>query len=93
VKGNKVIVVANFGVAPAVIPSEAEGEAKESVEPTDNRPAAETGGTPFRNLQANPVTVTVNMDGAYTEVFTGETFKKGMHDFTLKPGDYIVLTK
>ena len=93
VKGNKVIVLANFGVAPAVIPSEAEGEAKESVEPTDNRPAAETGGTPFRNLQADPVTVTVNMDGTYTEVFTGETFKKGMHDFTLKPGDYIVLTK
>ena len=96
VKGNKVIVVANFGVTPAeepaissdssVIPS----EAKES---TDNRPAAETGGTPFRNLEAAPVTVTVNMDGTYKEVFTGKTYKKGKTDFVLAPGDYIVLTK
>ena len=44
VKGNKVIVLANFGVAPSVISSEAEGEVEKS-EPTDNRPAAETGGT------------------------------------------------
>ena len=96
VKGNKVIVVANFGVTPAeepaissdssVIPS----EAKES---TDNRPAAETGGTPFRNLEAAPVTVTVNMDGTYKEVFTGKIYKKGKTDFVLAPGDYIVLTK
>ena len=93
VKGNPVIVAANFGVAPAVIPSEAEGEAKESVEATDNRPAGETGGTPFLNLEADPVTVTVNLDGTYTEIFTGETFKKGMHDFVLKPGDYLVFTK
>ena len=93
VKGNTVIVAANFGVAPAVIPSEAEGEAKESVEATDNRPAGETGGTPFLNLEADPVTVTVNLDGTYTEIFTGETFKKGMHDFVLKPGDYLVFTK
>lgn len=93
VKGNTVIVAANFGVAPAVIPSEAEGEAKESVEATDNRPAGETGGTPFLNLEADPVTVTVNLDGTYTDIFTGETFKKGMHDFVLKPGDYLVFTK
>ena len=93
VKGNTVIVAANFGVAPAVIPSEAEGEAKESVEATDNRPAGETGGTPFLNLEADPVTVTVNLDGTYTEIFTGETFKKGVHDFVLKPGDYLVFTK
>ena len=93
VKGNTVIVAANFGVAPAVIPSEAEGEAKESVEATDNRPAGETGGTPFLNLEADPVTVTVNLDGTYTEIFTGETFKKGKHDFVLKPGDYLVFTK
>ena len=92
-KGNTVIVAANFGVAPAVIPSEAEGEAKESVEATDNRPAGETGGTPFLNLEADPVTVTVNLDGTYTEIFTGETFKKGVHDFVLKPGDYLVFTK
>ena len=92
VKGNKVIVLANFGVAPAEEPAEAEGEVEKS-EPTDNRPAAETGGTPFRNLQADPVTVTVNLDGTYTEIFTGETFKKGMHDVVLKPGEYMVFTK
>ena len=89
VKGNKVIVLANFGVAPAdepVIPS----EAKES---TDNRPAAETGGTPFKNLEAAPVKLPVNLDGKYTEVFTGKTYQKGMNDFVLAPGEYVVLTK
>ena len=91
VKKNKVIVVANFGVAPAeepVISSEVEKS-----EPTDNRPAAETGGTPFRNLEADPVTVTLNLDGTYTEVFTGNSYKKGKQDFVLAPGEYIVLTK
>ena len=89
VKGNKVIVLANFGVAPAdepVIPS----EVKES---NDNRPAAETGGTPFKNLEAAPVKLPVNLDGKYTEVFTGKTYQKGMNDFVLAPGEYVVLTR
>jgi glycosidase len=89
VKKNKVIVLANFGVAP----TEEKPAVEEVKEATDNRPAAETGGTPFRNLEAAPVTVTVNMDGNYTEIFTGETYKKGKHDFVLAPGEYIVLTK
>ncbi len=96
VKGNTVVVAANFGVTPDFSTSlemTEEGEEKESVEATDNRPAGETGGTPFLNLKADPVTVTVNLDGTYTEIFTGETFKKGMHDFVLKPGDYLVFTK
>ena len=96
VKKNKVIVLANFGVTPdfsTALEMTEEGEAKESVEATDNRPAGETGGTPFLNLEADPVTVTVNLDGTYTEIFTGETFKKGKHDFVLKPGDYLVFTK
>ena len=92
VKGNKVIVLANFGVAPPVIPGEAEGEVVQS-EPTDNRPAAETGGTPFKNLEAAPVKLPVNLDGKYTEAFTGKTYQKGMNDFTLAPGEYVVLTK
>ena len=89
-KKNKVIVVANFGVAP-----EEEEPVAETVqeEATDNRPQGETGGTPFRNLEADPVTVHVNLDGTYTEIFTGNTYQKGMHDFVLRPGDYIVLTK
>jgi Glycosidases len=92
VKGNKVIVLANFGVAPPVISSEAEGEVEKS-EPTDNRPAAETGGTPFKNLEAAPVKLPVNLDGTYQEVFSGKTYQKGMNDFTLAPGGYVVLTK
>ena len=96
VKGNTVVVAANFGVTPDFSTSlemTEDAEKKESVEATDNRPAGETGGTPFLNLEADPVTVTVNLDGTYTEIFTGETFKKGMHDFVLKPGDYLVFTK
>ena len=93
VKGNKVIVLANFGIAPAE-PTANPGEAEAvKAEATDNRPAAETGGTPFLNLQADPVTVTLKLDGNYQEIFTGETFKKGAHDVVLKPGEYMVLTK
>ena len=90
VKGNKVIVLANFGVAPADEPAEAETQQAAA---TDNRPAAETGGTPFKNLEAAPVKLPVNLDGKYTEVFTGKTYQKGMNDFTLAPGEYVVLTK
>ena len=94
VKGNTVVVAANFGVAPEepVISSEAEGEAKEA-EATDNRPQGETGGTPFRNLQGEPSNVKVTLDGKYTEVFTGKTYGKGKQEFLLWPGDYVVLTK
>ena len=90
VKGNKVIVLANFGVAPAEEPAEAETQQAAA---TDNRPAAETGGTPFKNLEAAPVKLPVNLDGKYTEVFTGKTYQKGMNDFVLAPGEYVVLTR
>ena len=90
VKGNKVIVLANFGVAPADEPAEAETQQAAA---TDNRPAAETGGTPFKNLEAAPVKLPVNLDGKYTEVFTGKTYRKGMNDFVLAPGEYVVLTR
>ena len=93
VKGNKVVVLANFGVAPAVIPGEAEGEAKEADEVTDNRPKGETGGTPFQNLKGEPVNVQVDLDGAYSEIFTGEKYGKGKQEFLLWPGSYVVLTK
>ena len=92
VKGNTVVVAANFGVTPAVIPSEGEAEAKESAEATDNRPAGETGGTPFLNLNANPVEVSIPLKGTFTNWFTGEKVSKNCK-VTLKPGDYIVLTK
>ena len=91
VKGDKVVVLANFGVAPAAAP-EAEGEAKEA-EATDNRPQGETGGTPFLNLQGDPQSVTIALDGKYQEVFTGKTYGKGKQEFLLAPGEYVVLTK
>ena len=90
VKGNKVVVLANFGVAPAEEEKPAVEEVKEA---TDNRPAGETGGTPFRNLQGEPTNVQVTLDGKYTEVFTGKTYGKGKHEFLIWPGDYVVLTK
>jgi hypothetical protein len=90
VKGNKVIVAANFGVAPAEAPAEAEVQQAEA---TDNRPAAETGGTPFLNLKGEPQTVTIDLDGNYTEVFTGQKYGKGKQEFLLWPGSYVVLTK
>ena len=91
VKGNTVVVAANFGVAPAVIPVEAEGEAKES-EATDNRPTGETGGVPFLNLNAEPVQVNIPLKGTFTNWFTGEKVSKNL-SVTLAPGGYIVLTK
>ena len=92
VKGNTVIVAANFGVTPAVIPSEDEAEAKESLEATDNRPAGETGGTPFLNLNADPVEVSIPLKGTFTNWFTGEKVSKN-YTVTLAPGEYVVLTK
>ena len=92
VKGNTVIVAANFGVTPAVIPSEGEAEAKESAEATDNRPAGETGGTPFLNLNADPVEVSIPLKGTFTNWFTGEKVSKNC-TVTLAPGEYVVLTK
>ena len=33
------------------------------------------------------------LDGAYTEIFTGEKYGKGKQEFLLWPGSYVVLTK
>jgi glycosidase len=87
VDGNKVIVAANFGVAPV---QEAAPQAVR--EATDNRPQGETGGTPFLNLQAAPVTVDIPLDGKYTDWFTGAKVS-GTFSATLAPGEYVVLTR
>ena len=95
VKGNTVVVAANFGVAPdfsTALEMTEEGEAKESVEATDNRPAGETGGTPFLNLNADPVEVSIPLKGTFTNWFTGEKVSKNL-TVTLAPGEYVVLTK
>jgi glycosidase len=95
VKGNTVVVAANFGVAPdfsTALEMTEEGEEKESAEATDNRPAGETGGTPFLNLNADPVEVSIPLKGTFTNWFTGEKVSKKL-TVTLAPGEYVVLTK
>ena len=85
-KGNRVIVIANFGVpVPAEAP-EAVGEAN------DNRPAGEIVAQPFKNLEAEPVTMTLNLKEEYKNAFTGEAVKCPV-DITLAPGEFLVLTK
>ena len=91
VKGNEVIVAANFGVTPAEPVVSGEAEVEES-EATDNRPAGETGGVPFLNLDAGPVEVSIPLKGTFTNWFTGEKVSKTMNA-TLAPGEYVVLTK
>ncbi len=89
IKGNKVIVAANFGVAP----EEEESVEEVAVQANDNRPQGTTGGTPFLNLEAAPETFEIALDGAYTNAFTGEAVPAGNFTLTLAPGEYIVLTK
>ncbi|MBR6305636.1 MAG: hypothetical protein IKR38_02500, partial [Bacteroidales bacterium] len=86
VKGNMVIVIANFGVP---VPAEAP-EAK--ADANDNRPQGDVVAEPFKNLEAAPVTMTLNLKGEYKDVFTGNVIKTP-YDITLAPGEFIVLTK
>ena len=86
VKGNKVIVLANFGKA-----------AKDTVEledtqTGDNRPQGAKLKEPFSNLNSEPVTRIIKLDGDYTNVFTGERVS-GENTITLAPGEYLVLTR
>ena len=87
VPGNKVIVLANFG-KPA--PKE---DVQAAAEGNDNRPQGEKAAEPFKNLKGEPTPLQVNLDGDYTEVFTGKEYKAGSRGFVLWPGDYMVLTK
>ena len=86
VEGNKVIVVANFG-----IPQKAEAPV-EKAEANDNRPQGEVAAEPFKNLEADPVPFTVKLDGEFKDAFTGEVHS-GEYSFILAPGEYLVLTK
>ena len=86
VKGNKVIVLANFGTAAK------DGAVLEEVEANDNRPQSAKIEEPFANLKAEPVTWTIKLDGTYSNVFTGESLEREQ-TITLAPGDYLVLTK
>ena len=86
VKGNKVIVLASFGVP---VPAEAP-EVK--ADANDNRPQGDVVAEPFKNLEGEPASVALKLDGEYTNVFTGEKVS-GEYTATIAPGDFIVLTK
>ena len=86
VKGNKVIVLANFGVP---VPAEAP-EVK--ADANDNRPQGDVVAEPFKNLEGEPATQVLKLDGEYTNVFTGEKVS-GEYTATIAPGEYLVLTK
>ena len=86
VKGNKVIVLAYFGE-----PQEAEAPQAQA-DANDNRPQGEQVAEPFRNLESEPVTYTLKLDGAYSDIFT-RTKYEGEIPITLYPGQFLVLTK
>ena len=86
VKGNKVIVLASFGVP---VPAEAP-EVK--ADANDNRPQGDVVAKPFKNLEGEPATQVLKLDGEYTNVFTGEKVS-GEYTATIAPGEYLVLTK
>jgi glycosidase len=85
-KDNRVIVIANFGV-----PVEQEA-AEVQAEANDNRPQGDVVAQPFKNLEAAPVTMTLNLKEEYKNAFTGEVVKCPV-DITLAPGEFLVLTK
>ena len=86
VKGNMVIVLANFGVP---VKQEA---AEEKADANDNRPQGDKVAVPFLNLQSAPVTMTLNLKGEYKDVFKG-TVVTPPTEITLAPGEFIVLTR
>jgi len=86
--GNKVIVVANFGV-----PVQAGAAASEAKAGADNRPSGDKVEEPFLNLKSEPVTVSLDLDGKYKEFMSPLTPGPGAYEAVLAPGEYIVLTK
>ena len=86
VKGNKVIVLANFGQAAK------DTLVLEETEANDNRPQSAKLKEPFSNLKAEPVTWTIKLDGEYTNAFPGSQLS-GDQTITLAPGAYLVLTR
>ena len=92
VRGNSVVVLANFGVAPT---SPDAGKAPETINPVAaSAAAAEADVAPilFPNLKGPASTVTLPLKGRYTDWFTGEKHS-GTTTLTLAPGEYIVLTQ
>ena len=86
VEGNKVIVLANFGVAQPQEAPEVKADAN------DNRPQGDVVARPFLNLESAPVTQTLKLDGEYKNVFE-DTLLSGETSITLAPGQFMVLVK
>ena len=86
VEGNKVIVLANFGVPPAE-PAEAVEQENNS-----NRATGTQAAVPFLNAESAPVSLTLQLDGTYTDNH-GFTADEGRLDIMLAPGEYYILTK
>lgn len=82
VEGNKVTVVANFGVP-------AEVEAVE-LENNSNRATGTQAAEPFLNAQAEPVSFTLPMEGKYTDL-VGFEYEGPMQFTNFRPGEYYVL--
>ncbi len=89
IDGNKVIVVANFGVAPAEEPAPQAGKKAQA---TDNRPVSETAGVPFRNMQSAPVEVSFPLDGEYLDGVNGDTYT-GTFTRTMAPGSFVIMSR
>ena len=91
VPGNSVVVLANFGIAPA---SPDAGKAPEAINPVAASAAAGEAVVPilFPNLKGPASTVTLPLKGRYTDWFTGEKHS-GTTSLTLAPGEFIVLTQ
>lgn len=84
---NKVIVLANFGVPPAE-PVETVAQDNNS-----NRATGAQAAVPFLNAEAAPVSVTLNLDGEYTD-FDGNRIPEGAFEVkNLVPGQFVILTK
>jgi len=85
VEGNKVIVVAYFGI-PA-------GKAEmEVAEGNSNRPDGAKAAEPFLNATSPDVFFTLDLDGRYTD-FIGFEYGPGPFEITLSPGEYYILTR
>ena len=94
IPGNSVVVLANFGIAPASLDAGKPAEDFNPVAASANAGSAGEGVAPilFRNLDTPPATVTLPLKGRYTDWFSGTQYR-GKTTLTIAPGEYIVLTK
>ncbi len=86
VPGNKVTVIANFGV-----PSQEPVEAVEQ-DNNSNRMTGSAAAVPFLNAEAAPVDFTLPMEGKYTD-FIGFEYEGPMEFISFRPGEYFIFVQ